>query len=63
MKIESLIVKQMRLNLLRTLLQEQESSIRNFENLVLDAMANKAKTTEMIEELEAELEAYEIVNA
>lgn len=63
MKTESLIVKQMRLSLLRKLQLEQESNIRNFENLVLDAMANKAKTTEMIEELEAELEAYEIVNA
>lgn len=63
MNKESLLVKQMRLSLLRKLQLEQESNIRNHENLVLDAMADKAKTTEMIEELEAELEAYEIVNA
>lgn len=61
MKIESVLVKKMRLSLLRKLLVEQETNIRHYENLVVDALNAQRQTAEKIEELEAELEAHEII--
>ena len=61
MKPETKLVLIARINMLRKLAAEQEQVIRNYEGKCVDAINAKQQTLDTIEELEAQIEAHELV--
>jgi septal ring factor EnvC (AmiA/AmiB activator) len=58
---DSAIVKQFTLSMLKMLLKQQETNLRNLENALFRLLEEQQDTRDKIEVLEAELEAHEIV--
>lgn len=58
---DSAIVKQFTLSMLKMLLQQQETNLRNLEKVLVRSLEEQEDTRDKIEELEAELEAHEII--
>lgn len=61
MKPQTKLVLIERLEMLRKLAAEQEQVIRNYEGKCVDAIDAKQQTLDAIEELEAQIEAHELV--
>ena len=58
---DSAIVKRFTLGMLKLLLEQQETNLRNLENALVRSLEEQQDTRDRIEVLEAELEAHEIV--
>ncbi len=62
MKPQTKLVLIARLEMLRKLAAEQEQVIRSCENKCVDAINQQQQTLDTIEELEAQIEAHELVS-
>ena len=62
MKPQTKLVLIARLEMLRKLAAEQEQQIRSYENKCVDAINQQQQTLDTIEELEAQIEAHELVS-